>query len=293
MEIDYVFSDGKDKENESRHQKVGTLNAPWGAGPGLKTNGTGKSHHGAINSQNPSRLDSVLTSLERKVQTLIHASKTKPIGFSENVSVGLTPEYRILELKSLRQMMRVVQTDVGALRTRVHEFETKVGKPSKVEKALRDVRLSDDRVSTVAAATSVIANAAVAQERAEVAEAAASRAMSTCKTLGETVTVHSADISKVKTQLDHLTRQVDVAVRTTELSADRARGQARTANASAKTAEAKTLTLAGELGRVARHVGLRGVGDALRTGVLFEPPQEQAQEDEDRFEIAEFAREYK
>jgi hypothetical protein len=234
-----------------------------------------------------------LTSLERKVQTLIHASKTKPIGFSENVSVGLTPESRILELKSLRQMMRVVQTDVGALRTRVHEFETKVGKHSKVEKALRDVRLSDDRVSTVAAATSVIANAAVAQERAEVAEAAASRAMSTCKTLGETVTVHSADISKVKTQLDHLTRQVDVAVRTTELSADRARGQARTANASAKTAEAKTLTLAGELGRVARHVGLRGVGDALRTGVLFEPPQEQAQEDEDRFEIAEFAREYK
>tara|TARA_B110000977_G_scaffold25120_1_gene30803 strand:- start:11334 stop:15845 length:4512 start_codon:yes stop_codon:yes gene_type:complete len=293
VEIDYVFSDGKDKENESRHQKVGTLNAPWGAGPGLKTNGTGKSHHGAIKSQNPSRLDSVLTSLERKVQTLIHASKTKPIGFSENVSVGLTPESRILELKSLRQMMRVVQTDVGALRTRVHEFETKVGKHSKVEKALRDVRLSDDRVSTVAAATSVIANAAVAQERAEVAEAAASRAMSTCKTLGETVTVHSADISKVKTQLDHLTRQVDVAVRTTELSADRARGQARTANASAKTAEAKTLTLAGELGRVARHVGLRGVGDALRTGVLFEPPQEQAQEDEDRFEIAEFAREYK
>jgi hypothetical protein len=37
-------------------------------------------------------------------------------------------------------------------------------------------------------------------------------------------------------------------------------------------AEARCVSLAGELGRVARHVGMDGVGEALRTGVLFAPP---------------------
>jgi hypothetical protein len=37
-------------------------------------------------------------------------------------------------------------------------------------------------------------------------------------------------------------------------------------------AEARCVSLAGELGRIARHVGIDGVGEALRTGVLFAPP---------------------
>jgi hypothetical protein len=42
--------------------------------------------------------------------------------------------------------------------------------------------------------------------------------------------------------------------------------------AAARMAEARCVALAGEVGRVARHAGLEGVGDALRTAVLFEPP---------------------
>jgi len=44
------------------------------------------------------------------------------------------------------------------------------------------------------------------------------------------------------------------------------------AQAAARMAEARCVALAGEVGRVARHAGLEGVGDALRTAVLFEPP---------------------
>ena len=39
-------------------------------------------------------------------------------------------------------------------------------------------------------------------------------------------------------------------------------------------AEARAVALAGELGRVARHVGMEGVGEALRTGTLFQPPRQ-------------------
>ena len=42
-------------------------------------------------------------------------------------------------------------------------------------------------------------------------------------------------------------------------------------------AEARTVALAGELGRVARHAGCEGVGEALRTGALFRPkPSDEA-----------------
>jgi hypothetical protein len=56
------------------------------------------------------------------------------------------------------------------------------------------------------------------------------------------------------------------------------------------------VALAGALGRVARHVGLRGVGDALRTGVLWEDlgaegsrEGREREDAEDRFEITAFA----
>jgi hypothetical protein len=97
-------------------------------------------------------------------------------------------------------------------------------------------------------------------------------------------------------KVDGLARDVDVSAKSAEAAADRARGQARSANASAKSAEARTVALAGALGRVARHVGLRGVGDALRTGVLWEDlgaegsrEGREREDAEDRFEITAFA----
>ena len=62
-------------------------------------------------------------------------------------------------------------------------------------------------------------------------------------------------------------------------------------------AEARAVALAGEVGRVARHVGLEGIGDALRTAVLFAPPPQKkaaggayacgagAEDEDDLFEL--------
>ena len=287
---------GHEKENDTKT----FVNAPWGAGPGLTTGiaGAGGSllgkRHGDDCGENSSKIDRALSTLERKVEALLKAgnkttSEFSGFGGARSDGFGATPESRALELKSLRQMMRHVQTDVGSLRAAVHDVEMKVGAHTTgVERALRDARLSDHRVG---ATDSASADATAARETAVAATRAAAVATQTCASLNEQVVLTQKDIMNVKQQVDTLKRHVDLNVAQSTAAAERARGQARTANASAAMNEAKTISLAGELGRVARHVGLGGVGDALRTGVLFDPPPEKQTEDaEDSFEITAFAK---
>ena len=272
-------------------------NVPWGSGPGLKPGGsTGKSSHPR------SRVDAAISALERRVDAVASRAGS---GCTENASVPLSESgpgaesqegfVRSLELKSLRQMMRRAQTEMGALAVRVHSVETKVAGVTTVERDLRSARLSDGRAAENAAAVSVVADAARASERASNAEREVNAIKAQVLNVSEACALQREGLLAVHKKLDALARDVDVSVKTAEAAADRARGRARSADASAKTAEAKVIGLAGELGRVARHVGLTGVGDALRTRVLFDPvdpPGEgtsaSAEDAEDRFEITTF-----
>ena len=210
-----------------------------------------------------------------------------------------------LELASLRRMMRAAQTELGALSGRVETVETKVREAGRFERDLRSACLTEKRaeerqnnVSSVSAERSVAADAARASERAAAAARDVCGLRAQYAEVAESVASQRAGLRRVVSTMDGLARDVDVSARSAEAATDRARAQARSAVASAKSAEARAAALAGAVGRVARHVGLRGVGDALRTGVLWEdrpgvegsggaPEQEEVLED--RFEITAFA----
>jgi hypothetical protein len=286
--------------------------APWGAGPGLKAAPTGskavsRKHFGS------KAVDSALVALERRVDALARAAASgAPMTPTTRVPSSDPParaalreapqNSSALELTSLRRMMRAAQTELGALSGRVETVETKVREAGRFERDLRSARLTEKRAEERENRTSV--ERSVAADAARASERAAAAARDVCglraqyAEVAESVGSQREGLRRVVSKMDGLARDVDVSARSAEAAADRARAQARSAVASAKSAEARTAALAGALGRVARHVGLRGVGDALRTGVLWEdrpgvegsggaPEQEEVLED--RFEITAFA----
>lgn len=302
-EMDAVESFGK--ENAFRR---GSRPAPWGAGPGLKgtsigSKGTSTKHTGGH------RVDSALSALERRVDALARAAASgapMPGAFPSGDASATRPAPRdavweggALEVKSLRQMMRRAQTELGALSGRVEAVETKVREAGRLERDLRTARLTDKRADALSSVSSnVAADAARASERAAAAARDAAALRAQYAEVADSVASQREGLRNMGLKVDGLARDVDVSAKSAEAAADRARGQARSANASAKSAEARTVALAGALGRVARHVGLRGVGDALRTGVLWEDlgaegsrEGREREDAEDRFEITAFANE--
>jgi hypothetical protein len=292
-----------DKENAFRR---GSRPAPWGAGPGLKgtsigSKGTSTRHTGGH------RVDSALSALERRVDALARAAASgapMPGAFPSGDASATRPAPRdavfeggFLEVKSLRQMMRRAQTELGALSGRVEAVETKVREAGRLERDLRTARLTEKRADALSSVSSnVAADAARASERAAAAARDAAALRAQYAEVADSVASQREGLRTMGLKVDGLARDVDVSAKSAEAAADRARGQARSANASAKSAEARTVALAGALGRVARHVGLRGVGDALRTGVLWEDlgaegsrEGREREDAEDRFEITAFA----
>ena len=298
-EIDGVES--FDKENAG-----GKRPAPWGAGPGLKAAPFGSTETSTRHSG--SRVDTALSRLERRVEALTRAAAIgapilgavpagDPASLSARCAPGGSLDGVLLELRSLRQMTRRAQTELGALSGRVETVETKLQEAGRLERDLRTARLSEKRADALSSMSgNVAADAARASERAAAAEREAAASRARCAEVADSVASQREALRRVALQVDGLVRDVDVSARAAKAAADRARGQARSANASAKSAEARTLALAGQLSRVARHVGLRGVGDELRAGVLWEELEAKGsggsreQEDaEDKFEITAFA----
>ena len=292
-----------DKENAFSR---GRRPAPWGAGPGLK--GTSIGSKGPSTRHSGSRVDVALSALERRVDALARAAASgapMPGAFASGdpstrqAPRDAVPEGGALEIKSLRQMLRRAQTELGALSGRVEAVEAKVREAGRLERDLRTARLTEKRADALSSLSSnVAADAARASERAAAAARDAAALRAQYAEVADSVASQRDSLRNVGLKVDGLARDVDVSAKSAEAAADRARGQARSANASAKSAEARTVALAGALGRVARHVGLRGVGDALRTGVLWEDlgaegsrEAREREDAEDRFEITAFAKE--
>ena len=292
-----------DKENAFSR---GRRPAPWGAGPGLK--GTSIGSKGPSTRHSGSRVDVALSALERRVDALARAAASgapMPGAFASGdpstrqAPRDAVPEGGALEIKSLRQMLRRAQTELGALSGRVEAVEAKVREAGRLERDLRTARLTEKRADALSSLSSnVAADAARASERAAAAARDAAALRAQYAEVADSVASQRDSLRNMGLKVDGLARDVDVSAKSAEAAADRARGQARSANASAKSAEARTVALAGALGRVARHVGLRGVGDALRTGVLWEDlgaegsrEAREREDAEDRFEITAFANE--
>jgi hypothetical protein len=109
------------------------------------------------------------------------------------------------------------------------------------------------------------------------AEKHAAAAHAHCDELGAALAAAKSGLATLDRRVDAVARGADAGIKAAETGVERAKAAARSAKAASRMAEARTVALAGELGRVARHAGCEGVGEALRTGALFRPkPSDEA-----------------
>ena len=131
-------------------------------------------------------------------------------------------------------------------------------------------QLSEVRADVKSIKRTIPAAAEEALRRSVAAEKHAAAAHAHCTELGNALSTTRKECARMVERVDLVAHKAGRLAGRHRV--ERAKSPPRGAKAASRMAEARAVALAGELGRVARHVGMEGVGDALRTGVLFAPP---------------------
>ena len=263
---------------------------PWGAGPGLNPPGPGGKHQKDENtSSSPrgaARTRAAMAELERGVRALRRAttrrsSETRAtvlgsLPSSEENAAG-SAHATVVELKSLRAMVRQVQTEMGGLSARVDAVDKRSTGAGRAERDVWKAQLSEVRGDVKSLRRALPAACDEALRRSVRAEKHAAAAHAHCDELGAALAAAKSGLATLDRRVDAVARGADAGIGAAETGVERAKAAARSAKAASRMAEARTVALAGELGRVARHAGCEGVGEALRTGALFRPkPSDEA-----------------
>ena len=265
---------------------------PWGAGPGLNPPGPGGKHQKDENtSSSPrgaARTRAAMAELERGVRALRRAttrrsSETRAsvlgsLPSSEENAAG-SAHATVVELKSLRAMVRQVQTEMGGLSARVDAVDKRSTGAGRAERVVWQAQLSEVRGDVMSLRRALPAACDEALRRSVRAEKHAAAAHAHCDELG-------AALAAAKSGLATLDRRVDAVARGRTRGSGggdggRARQSRRALGEGGESdgggADGRARGRARE-GREARRV--RGVGEALRTGALFRPkPSDEAARD--------------
>ena len=242
---------------------------PWGAGPGLKSPGKVKA----------AEIYRHLGELERGVSALARTAPAGTVAAAVGVSrsMGKKNTEELVEVKSLRHMVRAVQTELGGLQKRLDAVDKRTTGAGRAEQDIYRAQMSEVRSDVKALKRGFVETRKMADDslkRAIKSESTAAGAHAHAEELGAAVTAARGETARLRERVDALAHGADAGLRAIDGKVDRVKSSCRGAKATARMAEARAVALAGELGRVARHVGLDGVGEALRTGTLFQPPKE-------------------
>ena len=246
------------------------VNPPWGAGPGLRgeTKTAANKRGGGIGASTRT----ALVELERGVRALAEAAGAEPSPGARGAAEKENNPRDVLEMKSLRAMVRQVQTDIGGISARVDAVNMRATGAGRAEQDMLRAQLSEVRADVKSIKRTIPAAAEEALRRSVAAEKHAAAAHAHCTELGNALSTTRKECARMVERVDLVAHKADAGLRAVDGKVERAKSQVRGAKAASRMAEARAVALAGELGRVARHVGMEGVGDALRTGVLFAPP---------------------
>jgi len=242
---------------------------PWGAGPGLKSPGKVKA----------AEIYRHLAELERGVSALARTAPAGTVAAAVGVSrsMGKKNTEELVEVKSLRHMVRAVQTELGGLQKRLDAVDKRTTGAGRAEQDIYRAQMSEVRSDVKALKRGFAETRKMADDslkRAIKSESTAAGAHAHAEELGAAVTAARGETARLRERVDALAHGADAGLRALDGKVERVKSSCRGAKATARMAEARAVALAGELGRVARHVGLDGVGEALRTGTLFQPPKE-------------------
>jgi len=242
---------------------------PWGAGPGLKSPGKVKA----------AEIYRHLGELERGVSALARTAPAGTVAAAVGVSrsMGKKNTEELVEVKSLRHMVRAVQTELGGLQKRLDAVDKRTTGAGRAEQDIYRAQMSEVRSDVKALKRGFAETRKMADDslkRAVKSESTAAGAHAHAEELGAAVTAARGETARLRERVDALAHGADAGLRAIDGKVERVKSSCRGAKATGRMAEARAVALAGELGRVARHVGLDGVGEALRTGTLFQPPKE-------------------
>jgi len=242
---------------------------PWGAGPGLKSPGKVKA----------AEIYRHFGELERGVSALARTAPAGTVAAAVGVSrsIGKKNTEELVEVKSLRHMVRAVQTELGGLQKRLDAVDKRTTGAGRAEQDIYRAQMSEVRSDVKALKRGFAETRKMADDslkRAIKSESTAAGAHAHAEELGAAVTAARGETARLRERVDALAHGADAGLRAIDGKVERVKSSCRGAKATARMAEARAVALAGELGRVARHVGLDGVGEALRTGTLFQPPKE-------------------
>ena len=185
----------------------------------------------------------------------------------------------VLEMKSLRAMVRQVQTDIGGISARVDAVNMRATGAGRAEQDMLRAQLSEVRADVKSIKRTIPAAAEEALRRSVAAEKHAAAAHAHCTELGNALSTTRKECARMVERVDLVAHKADAGLRGRRQGGTRERCGG--AKAASRMAEARAVALAGELGRVARHVGMEGVGDALH-GVPRPPPSEEVRAGRDR-----------
>ena len=195
---------------------------PWGAGPGLNPPGPGGKHQKDENtSSSPrgaARTRAAMAELERGVRALRRAttrrsSETRAsvlgsLPSSEENAAG-SAHATVVELKSLRAMVRQVQTEMGGLSARVDAVDKRSTGAGRAERDVWKAQLSEVRGDVKSLRRALPAACDEALRRSVRAEKHAAAAHAHCDELG-------AALAAAKSGLATLDRRVDAVARGAE-----------------------------------------------------------------------------
>ena len=246
-----------------------TQQPPWGSGPGLKSPAKVKA----------AEIYRHLGELERGVSALARTAPAGTVAAAVGISrsMGKKNTEELVEVKSLRHMVRAVQTELGGLQKRIDAVDKRTTGAGRAEQDMYRAQMSEVRSDVKALKRGFVdTRKAVADslKRAVKSESTAAGAHAHAEELGAAVTATRGETARLRERVDALAHGADAGLRAVDGKIERVKSSCRGAKATARMAEARAVALAGELGRVARHVGMEGVGEALRTGTLFQPPRQ-------------------
>ena len=246
-----------------------TQQPPWGSGPGLKSPAKVKA----------AEIYRHLGELERGVSALARTAPAGTVAAAVGISrsMGKKNTEELVEVKSLRHMVRAVQTELGGLQKRIDAVDKRTTGAGRAEQDMYRAQMSEVRFDVKALKRGFVDTRKAVDDslkRAVKSESTAAGAHAHAEELGAAVTATRGETARLRERVDALAHGADAGLRAVDGKIERVKSSCRGAKATARMAEARAVALAGELGRVARHVGMEGVGEALRTGTLFQPPRQ-------------------
>ena len=246
-----------------------TQQPPWGSGPGLKSPAKVKA----------AEIYRHLGELERGVSALARTAPAGTVAAAVGISrsMGKKNTEELVEVKSLRHMVRAVQTELGGLQKRIDAVDKRTTGAGRAEQDMYRAQMSEVRSDVKALKRGFVDTRKAVDDslkRAVKSESTAAGAHAHAEELGAAVTATRGETARLRERVDALAHGADAGLRAVDGKIERVKSSCRGAKATARMAEARAVALAGELGRVARHVGMEGVGEALRTGTLFQPPRQ-------------------